>query len=503
MEGGFSWAHSRGLTAWEDFHTLANAYWQPFPVLDDPPVFPFLPHVTGSRIGTVSQTMSPVRLLIVGAGNRGQGYAAFAKSHPDLARIVGVAEPRPFWRESLAAGHGVPTENVFPDWRQLADRRKLADAVLICTQDDMHLEPVLAFAEKGYHILLEKPMAPNEADCCLIVEAARKNRILLGVCHVLRYTRYTQRIKRLLDDGAVGEIVSIQHLEPVGYWHYAHSYVRGNWRNESQSSPMLLAKSCHDLDWIRYLMAKRCVSVASFGSLRHFRAEEKPAGAGERCLDCGVEANCPYSAKRFYLGRVAKGMLGWPLHVVTHDRTAEGVREALRQGPYGRCVYACDNDVVDNQVVIMNFEDGSTANFTMTAFTPSLDRMTKIFGTRGYLSGDGSKIEHFDFLTEEKKVVDTEATEGSILGGHGGGDGGLMGAFVRAVAENDPSAILSGPEETLESHLMVFAAERARRENRVVSMGECACRLEDRGLGQKDRNWLDNEVSPCKLENTH
>ena len=228
---------------------------------------------------------------------------------------------------------------------------------------------------------------------------------------------------------------------------------------------MLLAKSCHDLDWLRYLMGRRCTRVSSFGSLHHFRPEHKPRGAADRCLDCRVEEACPYSAKRFYLGRLQREELGWPVDVLTPDLTVDGVTRALRTGPYGRCVYACDNDVVDHQVVNMEFEGGRTAAFTMTAFAPVVGRMTRIFGTRGYINGTWDELEVFDFLTEETRQVSIEA-----LGSHGGGDEGIMGAFVRAVAENDPSPILSGPDETLETHLTVFAAEQARHEGRVVDV---------------------------------
>ncbi len=414
--------------------------------------------------------MKPVTLLIIGAGGRGSGYATFAAEHPDLAKVVGVAEPRDFYRNRLVEAHNIPSENVFTDWRAAAERERFADAVVITTQDNMHADPAVAFAAKGYHMLLEKPMAPNEADCRRIVAAAVENNIIFAVCHVLRYTAYTQKLKAIIDSGAIGEIVSLQHLEPVGYWHQAHSFVRGNWGNEAKSAPMLLAKSCHDLDWIRYIMDARCLKVSSFGSLFHFRKEHKPAGAADRCMECPVEPDCPYSAKKIYLGMLERGDKGWPVDVLTPDVTPEGITKALRDGPYGRCVYACDNDVVDNQVVNMLFEGGRTASFTMTAFNEAGHRKTRIFGTRGEIYGDGSKITLFDFLTDKTEVIDTEASDASILGGHGGGDYGLMSGFIAAVGDNDPSKILSGPAETLESHLMVFAAERARRENSVVDV---------------------------------
>ncbi len=414
----------------------------------------------------------PVRLIVVGAGIRGIGYASYALAHPRKAKIVGVAEPRDTYREKMALEHRIPNENLFQHWEELLEKDRFADAVIIATQDDLHVEPTVALSSKGYHLMLEKPMAPNEKDCRSIVSAALENGIIFAVCHVMRYTRYTKTLKRLLDSGAIGKIISIHHLEPVGYWHQAHSFVRGNWRKENESSPMLLAKSCHDIDWVRYLFGAKCTAVSSFGGLHHFRKSEKPAKAGkaEICLDCNFEPECAYSAKKIYLGRLNNEQTGWPVNVLALNPTMENVTEALREGPYGRCVYECDNDVVDHQVVNLQFEGGGTAAFTMTAFTKASHRKTHIFGTKGEIYGDGSKIQCFDFLTDSSEIIDTEAASSTILGGHGGGDLGMMEDFITAVAENDPQKILTGPEETLESHGIVFAAEKSRREGRIVNL---------------------------------
>lgn len=416
----------------------------------------------------MSKKTPPVKLLIIGAGNRGNTYAEFAAAHPERAKIVGVAEPRDFYRKRMANEHAISEKNTYKTWEDAAARTRFADAVIIATQDTLHAEPAIAFANLGYDILLEKPMATNLKDCRRIVQAVQANDNLFAVCHVLRYRTFTQKLKQLIESGAVGEVVNIQHLEPVGYWHQAHSFVRGNWRNERESAFMLLTKSCHDLDWLSYMMAAKCQSVASFGSLKHFRLAEKPADAAENCLDCSVEPQCPYSALKIYLGRVRKGETGWPVDVLTADATEQGVVKALRNGPYGRCVYQCDNDVVDNQVVIMQFEGGRTASFTMTAFTDAAQRKTRIFGARGEIYADGATIRIFDFLTEESRVIGTKSDSASLLSGHGGGDYALMDSFINAVAKNDRQYILSGPVETFESHAMVFAAEKARKENRVV-----------------------------------
>lgn len=407
--------------------------------------------------------MAPVTLAVVGGGNRGTAYSNWALAHPDRARVVAVAEPREIRRDRMSDAHGVARENRYADWRDLAARGRVADAVLICTQDAMHLEPALAFADLGYHILLEKPLAPTEPECRQIIEAVEKAGVMLAVGHVLRYTPYTNVVTDVVRSGRLGELISIQHLEPVGYWHQAHSYVRGNWRNTAASTFMLMSKSCHDIDWIQYVMGRPITRVSSFGNLAHFRRENQPAGAADRCLDCAVERDCPYSAKRFYFGQLRAGNHEWPLPVLVDDFTEEALTEALRTGPYGRCVYTCDNDVVDHQVVSLEFADGATGTFTMTAFDQVRHRQTEIFGSRGRLTGDGELVRVYDFLTDTEETIDARATgDATAGGGHGGGDFGLMHAFVTALASGDAATIRSGPGESLTSHLAVFAAERAR-----------------------------------------
>lgn len=406
-------------------------------------------------------------LAVVGAGNRGRVYAGFAERHPDLARVVAVAEPRPFQRERLREVHQVPAERSFASWEELAALPRQADAVVIATKDALHAAVATAFAERGYDLLLEKPMATTEDDCVRIVEAVERAGVILAVCHVMRYTPYTRALKAQVDAGRIGDLVSVQHLEPVGWWHQAHSYVRGNWRREDESTFMLMAKSCHDLDWLRHIVGRPWGRVSSFGGLAHFRPEKRPEGAGDRCVDCAVEPDCAYSAKRFYLACLkTPERRRWPLSVITDDLTVDGVQAALRDGPYGRCVYACDNDVVDHQVVSVEFAGGVTAAFTMTAFAEAAPRRTQLFGTRGSIDGDGRTIRIFDFLTGQTEVIDVPAPEA----GHGGGDDGVIAAFCEAVASRDPSPILSGPRESLETHRMVFAAERARRAGTVVSL---------------------------------
>jgi predicted dehydrogenase len=415
-----------------------------------------------------------ISYALVGAGDRGSSYAAWVRRHPDRARIVAVAEPREHQRASLAARHAIPPERVFASWQDLAAEPRLADAAIVATPDVAHVAPATSLAGKGYHLLVEKPLAPTERECRALVESVLDAGILFAVCHVMRYRPYTRLLKRVLDAGRIGTVLSVQHLEPVGYWHYAHSFVRGNWRRSDQASFMLLAKSCHDIDWLRHVVGRPIARVSSFGSLDHFRRGNQPAGAADRCLDCAVEPDCPYSAARLYLGMIRAGRTGWPVSVVTDEATEAGVRRALRDGPYGRCVYACDNDVVDHQVVSMEFAGGATGTFTMTAFTEHVDRRTQVFGTRGSIDGDGERLSIYDFVTGRTEELSTAALGADAEAGHGGGDAGRMDAFTTAVATGDPVPILSGPRESLETHLAVFAAERARQRGTVERVDQLA-----------------------------
>lgn len=405
--------------------------------------------------------------IVLGAGSRGCAYADYSLHCPEDLMIIGVAEPDPSRRIKFAEKYHVPEENCCPDWKELLRRPKMADAVFICTMDDMHTEPAVAALKKGYHVLLEKPMSNTPDECRTIVRASEESGTVLTVCHVLRYTGFYCALKKLIQEGAVGEVASLDQIENVGYWHQAHSFVRGNWRNSRLSSPMILQKSCHDLDIISWLIDRPCRWVSSFGSLRHFRPENAPAGAPDRCLQgCPHQESCPYYAPKIYLN----GNTGWPVDVLTTDLTPEGIETALREGPYGRCVYHCDNDVVDRQVVQMEYEGGATASFTMTAFTQENTRQLKIMGTRGQITANMGKREILlhRFGEEPVKVPVQESTADEF--GHGGGDYGIVKNFLGLLhgeGDNRTSARIS-----LQSHMMCFAAERSRREHRMIPMDE-------------------------------
>ncbi|AZM48745.1 oxidoreductase [Streptomyces sp. WAC 06738] len=412
----------------------------------------------------------PLTLAVVGAGARGSAYADFAAQWPDKVRIVAVAEPREAARKYFADRHELRPELVCDTWQELAARGRIADAVLIATLDADHLAPTEAFAGLGYDILLEKPIAPSEAETMAVGEVAAQTGAMVAVCHVMRYTPYTRAVLAMLE--RIGEIVSVEHLEPVGWYHFAHSFVRGNWRREEEATFAMLAKSCHDIDWLGYVIGREARRVSSFGGLRHFRPENKPEGAADRCVTCPVEGDCAYSAARMYReGLRNGGTKQYFTRIMTGNvLTEEAVTAALTDGPYGRCVYSCDNDVVDHQVVNIEYEGGVTASFTLTAFTPLENRHTKIFGTRGQLTGDGRHLSIYDFRTEQTTVIDTSVDGSSAAEGHAGGDAGLIRSFVTALHEGRPDLVLSGIAESVASHRVVFAAERARREGVVITL---------------------------------
>ncbi|KAJ8304181.1 hypothetical protein KUTeg_017764 [Tegillarca granosa] len=445
---------------------------------------------------------NPVTAVVIGAGSRGSGYPRYALQYPDRLQIVGVADPRKFYRERIQEKYNIVDQHVFEDWKDIASKEKFADCAIICTPDRGKV---------------------TEEDCKEIVKVCKENKVILAVCHVLRYTPWATKLRELIQNGAIGDVVNIQHLEPVGYWHFAHSFVRGNWRRqdtstfsllakcshdvdlitywmgnrrcrsvssfgqlthfnkenkvgywhfahsyvrgnwhrEDRSACSLLAKCCHDIDLITYWMGdRRCEGVSSFGKLTHFTKENKPKNASSRCIDCpqNIESVCPYSAKKIYL---------------------EQYKKALKTGPYGRCVYDCDNDVMSQQVVNMQFEGGPTATLSMVAFTESIcAREIKIFGTKGELRCTGTSspvIEYVNFCTGERENIRAfpdEKAMSSGLGGHGGADYHCVDSFISAVMNNDQSKILSGPDDTLASHLLVFAAEKARKENIVVNLNK-------------------------------
>jgi predicted dehydrogenase len=454
----------------------------------------------------------PLTAILIGAGNRGHdAYGSYALAHPDEIRFVAVAEPHDVRRARFAEAHAIPPERQFHTWEDLLARPQVADAALTCTQDHMHVEPAVAALEAGYNVLLEKPMATTRADCVRLAQTAERTGRLLQICHVLRYTPFFSTLHDIVASGRLGDVVTVEHRENVTYWHMAHSYVRGHWRNSQLESPMILAKCCHDLDILFWNLGP-CRRLSSVGSLMHYRPENAPPGAPERCTDgCPVADDCPWYAPRLYLELVplmqiarrspaalerlgatlvldhptlaniarraipgldaALDYRGWPVSVISEDTSLDARRRALETGPYGRCVYHCDNDVVDHQVVSMELQSGASAVLVMHGHSHREGRTMRYDGTRATLRGqyyvNEQEIQIHDHRTGEVEII--RPTLGPVgATGHGGGDAGLMAAFVRAV--RDPSIALTTARESLESHLMGFAAEQARVEGTIVDM---------------------------------
>lgn len=415
--------------------------------------------------------MKPMTAVLIGAGARGAGsYAPYALDYPHELQFVAVAEADPVRRVKFAQEHGISPERCFDAWSSLLAEEKLADIALICTQDRMHYEPTMQALARGYHVLLEKPMSPDPRECLEMEQAARAHDRLLTICHVLRYTPFWQTIKKVLSEGRIGDVVSIQLNENVGYWHIAHSFVRGNWNNSDTSSPMILSKSCHDMDILSWIVDQPCERVSSYGSLKHFHQGEAPEGSSDRCLDCAVESTCPYSAPRFYLNDTFKN---WARHF-TPDLSKASIVQGLRETDYGRCVYRSDNNVVDHQVVNMEFAGGATATFSMCGFTLEQERRLQIMGTRGELRGEEDKITLYDFLTHQK----TEITIPAQTSGHGGGDTGIVRSFLSEVRNYGGQESLTSATASVRSHLMAFAAEEARlNQGRSIEIAEYAKKL--------------------------
>jgi predicted dehydrogenase len=455
-----------------------------------------------------------IQAILIGAGQRGsEAYAPYALHHPEELRFVAVAEPIEERRVRFAAQHHIPAENVFETWEPLLSLPKLARAALVCTQDQQHTAPALKALRAGYDVLLEKPMATRLEDCLELVKTAEECGRQLHICHVLRYTPHFQKMRQIVQSGELGQVVNVSHRENVSYWHMAHSFVRGNWANSEKSSPMILAKCCHDFDILSWVLGRSCEQISSVGSLIHFCTENAPPDAPEYCLDgCPIAQTCPYYAPFVYLDltplwrsfvstssgfprwivqlqqhvpwlvktlgtfspliRQVSDYRGWPRSVVASEPSPENILEAIRKGPYGRCVYRCDNNVVDHQAVLMQFEGNLSVTLTMQGHSHIEYRTTRIEGSHATLLGEfglgGAWLEIRHHRSGRRQRIHTSGEAGQ---GHGGGDEALMAGFVRSLRTGGSQGLTLG-RQSLESHLLAFAAEKARLEGRIITRNE-------------------------------
>jgi predicted dehydrogenase len=410
--------------------------------------------------------------IVLGAGLRGRGtYGGWGRAPPDPRRGVAIAEPDDTRRGLMAKEHGLSEAQAFADWRELLAAPRSAAAAIVATSDTEHVEPALAALAAGYHVLLEKPIAPEATDCIRVVEAAERAGRILQIGHVLRHSRFYAAVHQTIASGRLGDVTTIDMKEHVAHWHMTHSYVRGKFRNRALAAPILLAKSCHDLDLLVWLAGSAPARVASFGRLEHFRVENAPDGAPQRCTDgCPVQAGCIHDAERFYLGPDDALAGHWPWTDVSPDPSREARRRALEDGRYGRCVYRTDNDALDHQVVAVEFESGLTATFTLNGLATQERRTLRISGSLGELRGVLQTGE-IEVTRHGAFEVDRIAIDGSEVG-HFGGDEGLVSHFVDVVSREAVDDASTSGRTALASHLLGFAAERARETGSVVDLAE-------------------------------
>ena len=427
--------------------------------------------------------MKRLSCVIVGAGHRAIAYASYALDHPDELEVVGVADPSPLRRQIVANQFGLSPERCFASADDLAGHPRLADFVINGTMDHQHVPTALPLLDRGYDMLLEKPFATSEEEMWTLVDAARRNRCRVAICHVLRHAPFYAEIRGQVAQGVIGDILSVQAVEHVSYHHMAVGFVRGKWsRTDYCRSTMLMAKSCHDLDLIAWMKSGvRPARVSSFGSNYQFRPERAPENAGTRCLvDCPIEPECLYSARKHYIDHPDR----WSFYVwdrLEHipSPTHEDRVESLRTGPYGQCVWRTNMDVVDHQSVLVEFEDGCTGTLNMIGGSAKPSRSIHLIGTHGEIQGnlEDSRfhVRHIDPRPGHEyseRTVDLRVTGDmtGAQGGHGGGDSRLVFDFLRYARGEEPSLSTTSLEDSVAGHAIGFSADRSMAEHRVVEI---------------------------------
>ncbi len=412
-------------------------------------------------------------VAVIGLGNRGAMYAR--RINAQGGKVVAVCDINASVLKHVGDKLGISEDMRFKSTDELFARGKLADAIVVASQDRDHYGHAKQALLLGYHVLCEKPVSPIKEECLELVKIAEEKNLYMVVCHVLRYAGFYDTIKRVIDSGAIGEITNVQQTENVGYWHFSHSYVRGNWRREDETTPSILAKCCHDLDMLYYYIGKKCISVSSHGSRRIFLPENAPEGATARCLDgCPHAKTCPYYAPRFYYEFTLRSI---PIYLnraslVTGigNPTRQQVKEALATySPYGRCVYKCDNDVMENQTVLCKFEGDVNATLTMNASSRGCFRRVHITGTKGEIFGkDIAGKFRLNVWGKRSKTV-----KANVGQGHLGGDSGIVHDFLELLETGKANPRVSFMSETVMSHLMGFGAEESRKNGgKVVFLEE-------------------------------
>ena len=421
----------------------------------------------------------PVTAIIVGAGHRAFVYSELAKTNPELLKIVGVADPNPVRRKKAMEYFGFSEDMCFDSAQTLAEKGRLADAVINGTMDEQHLETAIPLLNAGYDMLLEKPFAVCEEDMRQIVDCAKKNNSKVMICHVLRYTPFYYAIKERIVNGEIGDIINIQMTEHVSYHHLSTSYIRGKWANSDKChTTMLLAKCCHDIDLMMWFMSEtKPVSISSFGSKFQFKPENAPENAGTICMkDCPLVDECVYSTKRLYIDHPDR----WSFYVwdalegIENPTIDDKIALMKTDNPYARCIYKCDNNVVDHQSVLVNFASGATGTHNMVGGSAEPRRNIHIIGTKGEIFGNFEESKFTvlkinpspDAHNEECDVeeIDLRVTGDMVgaYGGHGGGDERLAEDFVKFIRGEQPSLACTSIFDSVAGHLCVYLADKSR-----------------------------------------
>lgn len=405
----------------------------------------------------------PTSIVAIGVGNRMRTYMHYVLEHPEEVELKAVVEPDPIRRNAMGDLFHIPQENRFNNYDDFFKNPVPADAIIICTPECEHYRPSMMALALGYHLLLEKPIAQTYKQCVDIAEAAKKAGRIVSICHVLRYHPCFLKIKELIDSGDLGKIISINHTEGVGLDRDTHSYVRGIMNREKENNPMILAKCCHDVDFLLWILGQKCRRLTSFGSLRWFRPENAPDNSADRCVYCSVEGKCPYSAVDLYWRRRE-----WIKNFdIPKGSTIEDViQKELHEGIYGRCVFHCDNDVVDNQIVAMEMADNALVTLSMDVFTQRDFRTTDIKMTEGEIFCDEKKVIVTHFKDLHQEVFDFSDTVSQHY--HAGADLKIVEDFIHAVQgrlKELPTLI----DDSLESHHICFEAERSRLTGQTVT----------------------------------
>ena len=407
------------------------------------------------------------KISVIGLGNRGTEYMGFLKAfHSKKVELYALCDIRQQALDDISPKFSIPKERQFLSTDEFFSKGIISDALIISTQDASHYEITKKAILTGYkYILLEKPVSGVKGEYTELRDLAKENGVILIICHVLRYSNYYSKIKEIISSGKIGDIVTINHTENVGYFHFAHSFVRGNWHDEFASTPSILAKCCHDIDLIAWFMDSPCESVSSVGSLKYFNKENAPEGATPYCMGgCKAKKNCPYDAEAlyitdpFYKAKFIKYM-GRTLTGKAKNSKAD-IKNAIRSGDYGRCVFMCDNNVCDNQLVTMKFKNGAFAVLNMNGFSNKMFRESHIIGTKGELYGSGTKLKMHTFGGRTTNV-NTGALK---VSGHVEGDMRIVSGFVKLVCgETTDLTDITTIDATMISHNIALAAEESRK----------------------------------------